>query len=124
MEKQGENNVKLGVFVLTGLIVLIVAFYIIGKNRSLFGDNFELKARFSNLKGLIEGDNVSFSGIQAGTVKSISLINDTTIEVLLLIDSKIKPYIHKNATASIGTEGMIGEKVVNIIPAQSGYCKW
>lgn len=118
MEKQGENNIKLGLFVLTGLIILMVTFYILGKNRSLFGANFEIKARFTNLNGLIEGDNVSFSGIQAGTVKKLDFINDTTIEVTLLINNKIKPYIHKNAIASIGTEGIIGDKVVNIVPAK------
>lgn len=118
MEKQGENNIKLGVFVIIGFVALMVAFYMIGKNRSLFGSNFELKARFANLNGLIEGDNVSFAGIQAGTVKNITFINDSTIQVEMLIDNKIKPYIHSNALASIGTEGVIGEKVVNIIPVK------
>lgn len=117
MAKQGENNIKLGVFVLAGLLTLIFALYLIGKNRNMFGSNFELKTRFSNLNGLIEGNNVLFSGIQAGTVKKIDIKNDTTIEVTLLIDNKIKPFIHKNALASIGTEGLMGDKIVNILPA-------
>lgn len=117
MANQGENNIKLGVFVLAGLMALILAFYMIGKNHNMFGSNFVVKARFSNLNGLVEGNNVLFSGIQAGTVKSVSLINDTTIEVTLLIDNKIRSYIHKNATASIGTEGLMGNKIVNIIPS-------
>lgn len=119
MAKQQENNIKLGIFVLTGLVALIIAFYMIGKNRSLFGSNFELKVRFANLNGLVEGDNVSYAGIHAGTVRSIDFIDDTTIEVLLLIDNKLKPYIHKNAKANIGTEGMIGEKLINIIPVKT-----
>jgi phospholipid/cholesterol/gamma-HCH transport system substrate-binding protein len=107
MANQGENNINLGAFVLAGLMALILAFYMIGKNHNMFGSNFVIKARFSNLNGLVEGNNVLFSGIQAGTVKSVSLINDTTIEVTLLIDNKIRSYIHKNATASI----------INIIPS-------
>lgn len=117
MANQGENNIKLGVFVLAGLMALILAFYMIGKNHNMFGSNFVIKARFSNLNGLVEGNNVLFSGIQAGTVKSVSLINDTTIEVTLLIDNKIRSYIHKNAIASIGTEGLMGNKIVNITPS-------
>jgi phospholipid/cholesterol/gamma-HCH transport system substrate-binding protein len=117
MANQGENNIKLGAFVLAGLMALILAFYMIGKNHNMFGSNFVIKARFSNLNGLVEGNNVLFSGIQAGTVKSVSLINDTTIEVTLLIDNKIRSYIHKNATASIGTEGLMGNKIINIIPS-------
>lgn len=118
MAKQGENNVKLGLFVLAGLLVMMVAFYMIGKNRNIFGSDFELKVRFTNLNGLMEGNNVLFSGIQAGTVKSIEMINDTTIQVNMVIDSKIKTFIHKNALASIGTEGLMGNKVVNIQPGK------
>jgi len=118
MAKQGENNIKLGVFVLAGLIVMMVSFYMIGNNSSMFGSGFVLKARFTNLDGLMEGNNVLFSGIQAGSVKSIEIINDTTIEVKMLIDSKIKGYIHSNAEAGIGTEGLMGNKVVNIQPVK------
>jgi phospholipid/cholesterol/gamma-HCH transport system substrate-binding protein len=119
MANQGENNIKLGVFVITGLLILILSFYLIGKNHSLFGSNFRIRARFSNLNGLTEGNNVLFSGIQAGTVKTISMIDDTTIEVTLLIDNKIRSYIHRNAIAAIGTEGLMGNKIVNILPAKT-----
>jgi len=118
MAKQGENNIKLGVFVFAGMLALIFSFYLIGKNHNLFGSDFELKVRFSNLNGLMEGDNVLFSGIQAGTVKSFNMINDTSIEVTLMIDNKIKDYIPKNAVASIGTEGLMGNKIVNILPVK------
>jgi phospholipid/cholesterol/gamma-HCH transport system substrate-binding protein len=119
MAKQGENNIKLGVFVLTGFVVMLVSFYLIGNNTSMFGSSFILKARFANLDGLTEGNNVLFSGIQAGTVKSIDIVNDTTIEVDMLIDSKVRPYIHSNAEAAVGTEGLMGNKVVNIVPVKS-----
>lgn len=118
MANQGANNIKLGAFVLTGLLALIFTLYMVGQNRSLFGSNFELRARFSNVNGLIEGDNVLFSGIQAGTVKTISILNDTCIEVLMRIDSKIKPFILKNARGSIGTQGLMGDKVINITPGK------
>jgi phospholipid/cholesterol/gamma-HCH transport system substrate-binding protein len=116
MTNQGENNTKLGVFVLAGLIVLILSFYMIGKNHNMFGSNFELRARFKNLSGLVEGNNVLFAGIQGGTVKKIDIISDTSIEVTMTIDNKVKTYIHKNALASIGTDGLMGNKVVNILP--------
>ncbi len=116
MADQKKNNIKLGIFVLVGLAVLILAFFIIGKNQNLFGSDFRLKVRFSNIGGLTEGNNVLFSGIQAGTVKEINIVNDTTIEVTMRINSKVVPFIHKNATATVGTEGLMGNKVINIMP--------
>lgn len=118
MADQKKNNIKLGVFVVTGLGVLILAFFIIGKNQNLFGADFKLKVRFTNIGGLTEGNNVLFSGIQAGTVKDIDIVNDTTIEVTMRINSKVKSFIHKNATATVGTEGLMGNKVINIMPVK------
>ncbi|RKR81973.1 phospholipid/cholesterol/gamma-HCH transport system substrate-binding protein [Mucilaginibacter gracilis] len=114
MANETSNNTKLGVFVLAGLIALIATFYMIGKNHNLFAGSFELRTRFPNLNGLIVGNNVLFAGIQGGTVKSIRLINDTSIEVTMTIDDKVSPFIHKNALAAIGTDGLMGNKVVNI----------
>ena len=117
MEKSGFNNVKLGAFVIGGLVFLVTLLYLIGKNRNLFGSNYVLKARFDNAQGLMKGSNVRFSGIQSGTVKSITFINDTVIEVKFFVDTKMKTIIRKNAIASISTDGLVGNKVVNIVPA-------
>ncbi len=118
MKKQKGNNIKLGVFVLAGLVVMIFTFFVIGKNNNLFGSDFKLKVKFTSINGLTEGSNVLFSGIQAGTVKDIELINDTTIVVTMQINSKVKSFMHKNALATIGTEGLMGNKVVNIQPGK------
>lgn len=116
MANQEGNHIKLGIFVISGLAVLILAFYLVGKNHNLFGNNIKLKARFSNLAGLQKGDNVLYAGIQAGTVSDMVFSNDSTIEVSMLIDNKVSTYIHSNAVASIGTEGLMGNKVINITP--------
>ncbi|MCK9402703.1 MAG: MlaD family protein [Chitinophagaceae bacterium] len=116
MEKKTIDNIKLGIFVSAGLLFLVVLLYMIGKNMSLFGDTYVLKARFENAQGLVVGNNVRYSGIQSGTVKEIKIMNDTTIEVTLLVEKKMMAIIRKNAVVSIGTEGLVGNKVVNIIP--------
>lgn len=117
MEAPTKNNMKLGLMVLAGLVVLILTLYGIGKNEHLFGSNFQLKVRFTNVSGLMTGNNIRFAGIQVGTVKDIEIVNDTTIEVTMLIDQRVKPFIHNNAVASIGTEGLMGNKVINITPS-------
>jgi phospholipid/cholesterol/gamma-HCH transport system substrate-binding protein len=120
MKKQTLNDIRLGAFVAAGLLILVVSLYLIGLNQNVFGSNFSLKARFSNVNGLMPGNNVRFAGIQCGTVKSIEIINDTTIEVSMLIREKTSVHIRKDAQASIGSEGLMGNKVVDIGPGASG----
>ena len=88
MVNRGINNVKLGAFVLGGLIVLVLLLYMIGRNRNLFEPTYVLKASFKNVEGLVSGNNVRYAGIQAGTVKKIKILNDTTIEVTMFMEKK------------------------------------
>ncbi len=118
MAKRAIDNVKLGIFVLIGLVLLIVALYLIGKDSNFFSKNYVLKVQFGNANGLMIGNNVRYSGIQVGTVNKITLLNDTTIEIKMLVDEKMKNYIHKKDVVSIGTDGLVGNKLLNIIPGQ------
>lgn len=120
MTNQKINNVKLGLFVSAGLLFLIIMLYMIGRDQNLFSRNLTLRARFANAAGLVAGNNVRYAGIQVGTVKKVKLVNDTTIEVVMLIEQKYQENIHKDALASIGTEGLIGNRIVSILPGKSG----
>lgn len=114
MTTKKNNATKLGLFVMAGLGFLILLLYVIGKNQNLFGKTFVLKARFENAHGLMAGNNVRFSGIDAGTVKSVDVLNDTCIEVVLLVKTAMQKFIRKNSVVSIGTDGLVGNKLVNI----------
>ena len=118
MKTRTIDNFKLGIFVLAGLLLLVLALYMIGRNSNLFGRNFEIKSRLENAQGLTTGNNVRYSGIQVGTVRRISFINDTVIEITMLIEDKMKAFIHKNDVVSVGTEGLVGNKLVNITPSK------
>jgi phospholipid/cholesterol/gamma-HCH transport system substrate-binding protein len=118
MQKQTADSVKLGLFVLAGLFLLIFALYLLGKNRNLFGSDLVLKTHFKAVNGLVSGNNVRFSGIEVGGVKDVVLLNDTLIEVTMNIDKKMKNIIRTNAVASLGTDGLIGNRVVNISPGK------
>lgn len=116
MSDSTGRNIRLGVMVIAGLSLLIATLYLIGKNQDLFGSHFSLRARFRNVNGLVKGNNIRFAGIQAGTVRDIRVLSDSSIEVVMLVDKGLQPYIRKNAMAAIGTEGLIGNKIVNLIP--------
>lgn len=114
MKNEASQNIKLGVFVLAGLLFLIFTLYMIGKNRSLFGSTFTIKAAMSSVNGLMPGNNVRFKGLDVGTVKKIELDDQGTIYVVMIIDKKMTQYIRQNAVASIGTDGIMGNRLVNI----------
>lgn len=117
---EGNKNIKLGIFVLSGTILLILAFYFIGNKQNLFGDTFRISARFYNVNGLMKGNNVRFSGIDVGTVETIEIVSDSSVNVIMTIEKDIRRYIKKNAIASVGTDGLMGNKLVNI-NAGNGY---
>jgi phospholipid/cholesterol/gamma-HCH transport system substrate-binding protein len=114
MKNKVVNSAKLGLFVLSGLLFVILLLYMIGKNRNLLGSTFTIKAVMTNVNGLVPGNNVRFKGIDVGTVKSIEIENDSSIAVVLTIDRHVKQYIKKNAVASVGTDGLMGNKLINI----------
>lgn len=110
------DNVKLGMFVIGGILFLVLLLYMIGRNQNMFGSNFLLKARFKNVQGLKSGNNVRYSGIEVGTVRSVKILDDTTMEVSMYLENEMKGLIRKDAVVSIGNDGLVGNKVVNILP--------
>ncbi|MFV8270140.1 MlaD family protein [Flavobacterium sp. GT2N3] len=118
MEKTTSQKLRLGLFVIIGLTLFILAVYFIGDKQKMFGKTNHLKAVFNNVSGLQLGNNVRYSGINVGTVRGIEMINDSTIKVDMLIDKTIFPHIRKNAIATIGSDGLVGNMIINIIPGK------
>ncbi|MDO1513942.1 MlaD family protein [Maribacter confluentis] len=116
MAKTKLENLRLGIFVVLGTILLLFAAYLIGNRQNMFSKTFEITAVFKNATGLQNGNNVRFSGINVGTVNGIEMINDTTIQVRMVIQDNMRQHIKKNAIASIGTNGLVGSMLINIIP--------
>ena len=119
MKKSSNYIWKLGLFVLLGSALFVVTVYYIGKNKNLFAATFQLKAQFKNVSGLKIGNNVRFSGINVGTVKKIEFISDSAVVVNLIIKEEVQQYIKTDAVASIGSDGLMGDKVLTISPGTS-----
>lgn len=114
MRTKKIHNVQLGLFVLAGILFLVFMLYMMSKNRNLLGSTFTIKAVVSNANGLVPGNNVRFKGIDVGTVKSVDIINDTAIHVTMVIESEMQKHIKQNAITTIGTDGLMGNKLINI----------
>ena len=117
MKQTNTQKFNLGLFIVIGTLILVIALYFIGNKQNLFGKTFKISAVFNNVNGLQLGNNVRYSGINVGTVKSITMVNDTTICVDMVIEEKILTHIKKNAVAAIGSDGLVGSMVINIAPS-------
>jgi len=120
MAKQTFNNIKLGLFILAGLLLLIIGLYLIGRDSNLFSRNYTLHVQFAHVQGLTPGNNVRYAGIQVGTVKKIKLVNDTLIDVSMIIEKRMLQFIRVNDLVSISTDGLMGNKMLQITAAKDG----
>ncbi|EMS31743.1 ABC transporter, permease component [Mariniradius saccharolyticus AK6] len=116
MESKMMNTAKLGAMVLAGLIFLVMMLYIIGKNQNIFGSSITVVAVVEHVSGLVPGNDVRFQGINVGTVKSVEMVNDSTIHVTIYVLNKMRPFIRKNAMTTINTDGLMGNKIIQIVP--------
>lgn len=120
MAKAVVRNIRLGLFVLTGTLLLILGLYMVGAKRNLFGSTFTVSANFHNVDGLMAGNNVRFAGIDIGTVKSVRITSDSVVQAVMIIEQSARPYIKKNSLAGVGTDGLLGNKLINIFPGSDG----
>jgi len=120
MEKHSHSfKVRLGLFIFGGLAIFAIAIFIIGKQKNLFNPVFKLTTTFFNVSGLQVGNNVRFSGINVGTVDNIRIVNDSTVFVEMLIRRGVQQFIKKDCQVSIGSEGLIGDRLLNISQSNS-----
>jgi phospholipid/cholesterol/gamma-HCH transport system substrate-binding protein len=116
------SELRVGLFVLVGLAVTAAAiFYVTGV--SFLGPKYRLKTYLPEVSGLSNGAPVRIDGVEVGNVESIRLVQPTqgkapeknrNIEVLMRIDLKYQSDILTDSAASLVTEGLLGNRYVNI----------
>ena len=108
-----------GIFVVIGLVC--VAYMTIKLGRvSFFGDDYySLYANFGTVSGVRVGSSVEIGGIEVGRVERMSLNQEKQVAVVeLKIRKGIKVY--DDASASIKTSGLIGDKFLKVDPGGGG----
>ncbi len=109
-----QFKIRLGLFVAGGLVLFVLAIFIIGKQKNLFNPVYTLYSAFHNVSGLQVGNNIRFSGINIGTVDNIKIINDSTVQVTMTIKKEVKQFIRNDSEVAIGSEGLIGDRLLII----------
>jgi phospholipid/cholesterol/gamma-HCH transport system substrate-binding protein len=119
MKKTTGNKIKLGIFVTAAVVAFVAAIYFVGERQQLFDSTFHITGVFKEVSGLKVGNNVRFSGINVGIVEDIEQISDSSVRVDMQIDEGTRRFIKTNARAIIGSDGLMGSKLVTIFPGSA-----
>jgi phospholipid/cholesterol/gamma-HCH transport system substrate-binding protein len=114
--KTSRNNrpIIVGMFILVGITILVLTIFTLGGQKKTFVRTFTLNAVFDNVGGLLKGGNIWLSGVKIGTIKNIDFYGDSQVLVTMSIEQNAESHIHKNAKVKIGSDGLIGNKIVII----------
>lgn len=119
MKTSINQKLKTGIFTLVGLLIFGVGIFLIGSKKNMFGNTFIIYGTFKNVGGLEIGNNIRFAGINVGTVEEISIVSDTLIRVDMRMKAKVKPFLKADALATIGSDGLMGDKLITITSGSS-----
>src|ERR1019366_6052348 len=114
MEKS-RLELKVGLFVAIGLVLLAVLLVQFSKGTSLFRGTYSVKLHAVNVGGLKVKSGVLLSGVQVGTVSEIQLASDTkSVTIMLKVSKDVK--IYHDARFVIEQAGFLGDQFVAVIP--------
>ncbi len=111
---ENRRSVIVGIFVFIAVIIFVAAILTLGGQQKRFVQTVRVRAIFENVEGLKIGNNVWFSGVKIGTVKSIQFAGQSQVEVELTIEEEAQKYIHKDSKARLASESLIGNQIIEI----------
>ena len=116
------QQLRVGVFVLAGLLVFAGLIYMLGRSAGLFERQYDLVASFGQTGGLIQGATVRLAGVAVGHVGEIRLpeAGGAKVRVELLIARRVQDRIRADSIARIETLGLLGDKIIDITLGSPG----
>jgi phospholipid/cholesterol/gamma-HCH transport system substrate-binding protein len=112
--ESNKRSVVVGVFVLMGILIFLAGVFVLGGQQKRFTKSVRIIAVFNDVAGLKAGNNVWFSGVKIGTIKRVKFFGTAQVEVDIDIEQSAQAYIRKDAQATISSDGLIGNKIVQI----------
>jgi phospholipid/cholesterol/gamma-HCH transport system substrate-binding protein len=115
MRKQLETEIKVGIFVSVGVILLMIAVIVLGNTENLLSSKNKYHAHFSNVDGLISGAKVILGGVSVGTVEGIGFDREKrNIRVDFSVVKSASTWIRNDSSVEIATQGVLGDKYISI----------
>ena len=112
-------ELKFGMIAVFALVMTGMLIFAVGGSGGFFWQNYSLKARFSNVAGLMSGSPVRIAGVQVGSVSAVELL-PTGAEVWLSVRDDKRALVTDRSTASIGSISLLGEGAVDIEAGPGG----
>ena len=116
-----RRKAVVGLFILVGLVIFIVAIFTLGSQKKVFVKSISVNVVFDDIEGLKTGNNVWYSGVKVGTIKKIQFFGSSQVQVFMNIEEETHRYIHKDAKASISSDGLIGNKIIVLTSGSSSF---
>ncbi|MBN1633321.1 MAG: MCE family protein [Ignavibacteria bacterium] len=121
MEKKKSSKLVLAFFIIIGIGLFLAAIFVIGSKQNMFTSTMKIQSVFETVSGLLEGSTVRFNGINVGTVTKINIVSGNTVMIEMTIVSSVREFIKKDSKAKVVSEGLIGNKIVDIIPGTESF---
>ena len=123
-KKELTKELLAGLFFFLGIFLLVTFVIILGGNKGLAQSKFQVTVLYRNVGGLMEGAPVRLSGVNVGTVDNVEFLNQEfdgrRVEVTLNILSQYRKQLENNLRFTIQTEGILGEKLIEIDVLREG----
>ncbi len=113
---------RAGIFSVVGFALLVAAVFIIGGKTNLFEATLPVYTTFPDVQGLQGGAMVMLNGIKVGSVASVKLMlsDSSYVRVDMVIDEDYRQFITKATVATVGQEGLVGNKLINLVLRKTG----
>ena len=110
------RSIRLGMFVVVGLLILGAAVFIVGDKEFVFTRTYRLQTYFQNVSGLVSGAEIRLGGVRKGTVNDIQLPDrpDQKVRVLMDLEESTRKLIKRDSVVTIETEGLLGNKYLAV----------
>src|SRR5262249_22992833 len=108
---------KVGLFVIFGLGLMMLAIFLIGDTRGIWQGKTTYKTAFADVAGLKPGAPVRMGGLDIGAVNGIGHDSDpreTRIFVSLSITKSEAARIRTDTVARVVNKGLLGDKMIEL----------
>lgn len=120
LRKQAETELKVGIFISIGLILIMLTVFVLGGSQSFFSKSVRFKAHFSSVDGLIVGAKVILGGVSVGTVEDIQFDREQrNIRIDFSVSKNAIDWVREGSTVEIATQGVLGDKYISIASGEA-----